>query len=478
MKKTLLLAFVCAALVACGKDDPIDLPQPAPKPAPEQQKEPSNPEQSGTEQSGGEEPNTGNPGDTPDKQEPAPAVTVEDITAYFGFDRLKDVNVALVLISEQKGARQINGKTINVTKAEMKSKDEQAGSFVLLVAGKVAEKDFETTLTFEGFAKRPGNYNMGKRVHGEWKKGVDKYAKFDLDCLLREKNTDKFTAKYLSEMIDFYASDYDGKPFYYTEEDIEKTVISGIEYKSYNGGEISFYLTYEGVKRDNPIRLGIDKNIYYSRKVTVNPNFAKDKYVRGVKENYAIFGGDAVEYNEDFYVVQCMGGKNAEESAGKLNFEFSLMPAKGDGEPLATFSKEIEGFKKLKDLKGELFPQFTSEVQEVMKKYIKADMPAGDVTNLIKTPIDTWIKKVSFSVKRGGRYYDIYWHDNFTVLKGEDHPVMDVYLERPKFELVSATLKDGHPRMLELRIKLISANETSLDDDNIILTLGVHIPLV
>ena len=39
MKKTLLLAFICAILIACGKDDPTDFPQLTPAPTPEQSKE-------------------------------------------------------------------------------------------------------------------------------------------------------------------------------------------------------------------------------------------------------------------------------------------------------------------------------------------------------------------------------------------------------------------------------------------------------
>lgn len=473
MKKTLLLAFVCAALVACGKDDPIDLPQPAPKPAPEQQKESGNPEN----------PNSDNPNPTPPNSEqpdsgqpaPAPIVTKEEITVYFGFSN-EDVNSAIARTRTVKGVQKIGDKNIEVTKAEVNSKDETAGSFVLHLQGKVNDKAFETTLTFDGFTKRPDNYNMGKRVQGKWKAGVDKYAKFDLDYLLREKKTDKFTAEYLSEAIEFYSTDFDGTPFYYTEEDIKKSVISDMKYNSNGGGEISFNLTYGSAKSETPIRLAIDKNSYYAGKVTVDADFAKGLYVRGVEKNYALFGGRAIRYDEKLYAVQCVGANNANESEGKLTLDFKLMSVHGDGEALAIFSKEVGGFKLLKDLKDELVPLFNTDVQEVMKKYVDINTPVGDVKEKIKGKIENWIMKVNFSIKREGQWYDLVWDSDLRLLIGEVGQVMDIYLERPKFELVSASLKDEGRKMLYLGIKLLYANETSLSDNNVIFTLPIHIP--
>lgn len=466
MKKTLLLAFVCAALAACGKDDPIDLP----KPAPEQQKESGNSENSDSDNP------TPNP-DQPDsgQPDPAPTVTKEEMATYFGFG-YEDVNTAIARTRTAKGVRKIGDKNIEVTKVEVKSKDETAGSFVLYLEGKVNDKAFDTTLTFDGFNKRPDNYNMGKRVQGKWKAGVDKYAKFDLDYLLREKKTDKFTAQYLSEVIEFYSTDFDGKAFYYTEEDIRKSVISDMKYNSNGGGEISFNLTYSGVKSDSPIRLSIDKNIYYAGKVTVDADFAKGLYVKGVEKNYALFGGRAIRYDEKLYAVQCVGANNANESEGKLTLDFKLMSVHGDGGALAIFSKEVGGFKLLKDLKDELVPLFNTDVQEVMKKYVDINTPVGDVKEKIKAKIENWIMKVNFSIKREGQWYDLVWDSDLRLLIGEVGQVMDIYLERPKFELVSASLKDEGRKMLYLGIKLLYANETSLSDNNVVFTLPIHIP--
>lgn len=476
MKKTLLLAFVCAALVACGKDDPIDLPQPAPKPAPEQQKESGNPEN----------PNSDNPNPTPPNSEqpdsgqpaPAPIVTKEEITVYFGFSN-EDVNSAIARTRTVKGVQKIGDKNIEVTKAEVNSKDETAGSFVLHLQGKVNDKAFETTLTFDGFTKRPDNYNMGKRVQGKWKAGVDKYAKFDLDYLLREKKADKFTAEYLSEAIEFYSTDFDGTPFYYTEEDIKKSVISDMKYNSNGGGEISFNLTYGSAKSETPIRLAIDKNSYYAGKVTVDADFAKGLYVRGVEKNYALFGGRAIRYDEKLYAVQCVGANSTSESEGKLTLNYNLMINNGSDEPLASFSKEIKGFKSLRELKNELELYTTPDLMDFMRRKLEKQ-PLGDVKSVINPSVQTWVKYISFEVKRGGHNYYLDWTDNSkTSLRSGEGSAADVYLDHPKFELLSANLGNNNgngPKMLSLKLKLVYANERSLSDDNVTFGMAIHIP--
>lgn len=469
MKKTLLLAFVCAALAACGKDDPIDLP----KPAPEQQKESGNSENSDSDNP------TPNP-DQPDsgQPDPAPTVTKEEMATYFGFG-YEDVNTAIARTRTAKGVRKIGDKNIEVTKVEVKSKDETAGSFVLYLEGKVNDKAFDTTLTFDGFNKRPDNYNMGKRVQGKWKAGVDKYAKFDLDYLLREKKTDKFTAQYLSEAIEFYSTDFDGKAFYYTEEDIRKSVISDMKYNSNGGGEISFNLTYSGAKSDSPIRLSIDKNIYYAGKVTVNADFSKTLYVRGVAENYAIFGGNAVEYDRELYVVQCVGANGIGESEGKLTLKYNLMINNGSDEPLASFSKEIKGFKPLRELKNELELHTTYDLLEFMKRKLKA-RPNGDVKGMIEHSMLNWLKLIQYEVKRGGNNYVLEWTDNNnTSLRSGNSAAADVYLDHPRFELLSADLGNNNgngPKMLTLKLKLVSVNDVSLSDDDVTFGMAIHIP--
>ncbi|MGP1538792.1 LptM family lipoprotein [Bacteroides pyogenes] len=470
MKKTLLLAFVCAALAACGKDDPIDLP----KPAPEQQKESGNAENSDSDNP------TPNP-DQPDsgQPDPAPTVTQEEMATYFGFG-YEDVNKAIARTRTAKGVQKIGDKNIEVTKTDVKSKDETAGSFVLHLEGKVNDKAFEATLTFDGFAKRPDNYNMGKRVQGKWKAdGADKYAKFDLDYLLRQKKTDKFTAQYLSEAIEFYSTDFDGKPFYYTEEDIRKSVISDMQYISNDGGEISFNLTYSGAKSGSPIRLAIDKNIYYAGKVTVNADFSKKLYVRGVAENYLIFGGSAVEYDKALYVVQCVGADGINESEGKLTLKYNLMINNGSDEPLASFSKEIKGFKPLRELKNELELHITTELSEFMKKKLDKK-PLGDVKAVINPSLQNWVKHILFEVKRGGNNYVLEWTDtNKTSLRSGEGLAADVYLDHPRFELLSADLGDNNgtgPKMLSLKLKLVSVSDVSLSDDDVTFSMGIHIP--
>ncbi len=450
MKKIFALACICAIWASCEKDDPTESLNP------------------NSEQTQGLVPDSNTNSDQPDV-----VVQKEDVSAYFGFDTSKDVNTALALTESPKGLREIGGKTIDITQTARKSKDEKAGSFILHVSGTVDKKPFASDFTFDGFLKKPEDYLMATRAQGKWKQGVDTYALFDFDYLYREKKTEKFTARYLSNVVDFYSSTTEGLPYPYTSEDIDKTVISDIQYTE-GSNELSFVLTYSGIKSSTPIRLFLDKNDYYARKVQVNTEFVKGRYMAGVKKYYDIFGGNTVKYDTGLYAVKAIGANAPSSSGIELTLQFQLMPATGEDEVLATFGKEITGFKPMEDLKNELVANSTYEVVEVMKKYIKADTPAGDVKNRITQSVDVWIKKAGFSIRRNGAVRELAWADNQTVLHSTDGmDVMDVYLEQPRFELVSATLKEENSKHLLLEVKLIYANETALNDAGIVFTISV-----
>lgn len=56
-----------------------------------------------------------------------------------------------------------------------------------------------------------------------------------------------------------------------------------------------------GLKR---ISLLFDKNKYYEGKVTVNTDFIKQKYMRGIYENPSLFNGHIFSYDESAYAVE------------------------------------------------------------------------------------------------------------------------------------------------------------------------------
>ena len=127
----------------------------------------------------------------------------------------------------------------------------------------------------------------------------------------------------------------------------------------------------------------------------------------------------------------------------------------GSDEPLASFSKEIKGFKSLRELKKELGLHITTELSEFMKKKLDKK-PLGDVKAVINPSVQNWVKYILFEVKRNGNNYVLDWtDDNRTSLRSGEVPAADVYLDRPRFELLSANLGNNNgngPKMLTLNL--------------------------
>lgn len=405
-------------------------------------------------------------------------MTVEDITAYFGFDRLKDVNVALALISEQKGARQINGKTINVTKAELKSKDEQAGSFVLLVVGKVAEKDFENEFAFDGFVKKPENYLMVKHAHAKWKEGVDYYAELDFDSFYRLKKIDAFTAENLSRMISFYSSNFNSTYMYpFTPEDIKKTIIENVQYAQ---NQLTFDLKYGGnSEAKKQISLSFDKNKYYERKIAINTDFVKGKYMRGIYENPSLFNGRIISYDQTKYAVTISEDqKYKDDRNNTLRLHLKVYSSSNGDLLLAEFDKTFTGFKPLKELKNDLEATLGDGLHEYMKNKFK-NAPLGDVKNRIASSIGVWIQKVDFILKKSSTSLE--WKKNSwgkNVLDGLSTSSMkDIYLDDVRFELISAKLSNdaSNRKFLYITFQMTGANEVVFSDA-VTFDMAIHIP--
>ncbi len=456
MKKTLLSAFICAVLIACGKDDPTDFPQPKPAPTPEQSKE----------------------SDSPTEQPvPAATVTQEEIAAYFGFETSKDVNVASTLVKARKEPMQINGKTISLTEAEVKSKDELGGSFVLHVVGKVNETPFEKEFTYNGFVKKPEDFQMANRVQVKWKDGINHYEIFDFDSFYRLHQTSMFSAENLERMMDFHSSTTDGSYMYpFTSEDIKKTTIEEVKYEE--RGQISFYLKYNNSKAKNRISLPFDKNKYYEGKITINTDFVESSYMRGIYENPALFNGRLFSYDDKTYAV-VINESRKEKSDGDNTLTLHLsLRAKNNGDvQLAEFDKTFTGFKSLKELKSELKPHSTANLLVFMKDKVK-NSGYGDVTNKLSMSIENWIRNVKFTTRK--EQEELIWEKNEwskNVLSGLHTSMKDIYLDGVKFELISAKLNDDNGRKtLHITFRMAGANELVLTDDAIDFNMTMHIP--
>ena len=193
MKKVLLLLSLCIMLWACDKYEPKNNKNHPPTPS----------------------------------QKVEEGIKDEELTAYFGLDKSLTVYQALEKAKIASGAKTIGGREISVTAVSEVSRNEQEGVFSLEIVGTMAGKAFEKVVAFAGFAQKPTDEAMAKRVVATWKSGVDYQKDFDFDTLYRLKDASKFTTGYLAQFIDFTASAPDGTRHYtFTAEDLDKTTIS------------------------------------------------------------------------------------------------------------------------------------------------------------------------------------------------------------------------------------------------------------
>ena len=73
----------------------------------------------------------------------------------------------------------------------IQERNDSEGTFKVLVSGKVQNKPFSQTITYTGFAKKPSDFDMARRISVKWKSGVDYQTQFDFDTLYRLKEKRK-----------------------------------------------------------------------------------------------------------------------------------------------------------------------------------------------------------------------------------------------------------------------------------------------
>lgn len=450
MKKIVFVAAIFALISACSKDDSIiDLPTtPTEKP------------DAGTE---GKDPATTPP-------------TTEDLKAYFKITTDQTTAQATQLIATTIGKQTVNGKVIDVTKSNVLNRNDEEGKLIVMIEGTISGKAFSKEYSFEELVKKPKSFYMASRVQVRWKSQLNNAPEttpIAFDELYRLKQTDKFTAQYLSQWVEFYASTPEkGNIYIYTDEDIEKTQLSDV---NYNDGKITFILSYNGTKGNDTSKgrpsLNFDKNEYYKRKVTLNTSYTKQFYMQGVYEHLESFYGNALELEDEktFVAELVPNSKHLDKSSNTISCQLSLSTYQNSNGELARFEYKFEGFKPLSDLKEEWLLATTSDLDEYMKKRL-GNAPDGDVLEKVeKFPVGNWIKMAQMAVRRNNSLLKLYAgkaeQNNIEVEAWipESRRVIhsDILLVAPHFEVISAR-KNGN--RLHLQIALTYVNEVSLTD--------------
>lgn len=414
-------------------------------------------------------------------------VTDNDLVSYFNLDKTKYVYQAIETLTAQTSAKIVNAKTIEVLSTSIQERNDSEGTFKVLVSGKIQNKPFSHTVTYTGFAKKPSDYDMSHRLSVTWKDGVDYQTQFDFDTLYRLKKNEKYTAEYLSQFVDFTVLEQNSQNVYkYTADDLVKLQISNFEFKSgRTTGTLTFVVTYNGNKGyvgsgvyGQPT-LSFDKNAYYASKFELKKDVVAQYYMRGVYENAQAFYSSFFDYDRAVF-APILKSVDKSDSQNTLSVTIELQERNGSENILATFTKDVEGFKSLSTLGTELVLSTTADLGSYMGKRFRT-VADGDLLARVKAlPIQNWIKNVHFSLKKANGYLDLEREEvrmsngNYlapvwkaTSNRGSD---LDAYFLNPRFEVVEAK-KEGI--WLNLKVKLLQVNEVALND--VVLPLRIHI---
>lgn len=476
MKKLFLLLVVAFSFYACGEDK-IDVPQVKKQEEKKVDNAKTKDEQSGNEQgnNGNEQGNNGNEqgnneGNENENNNVVVEFTLADAEKYYEFDKNKVVYYAEQKIKNFKDEKVVDGKTVRVAEVISINRADTDGKITYKIKGTISGQEFDKLFESTGFKKKPERYRVASSLQVKWNNNEEeRYKNLDFESLILKKGTEKFTVDNLKDYVEFYATSYSSEKYDLTPEDIEKLKVESIELKGRQfDSTLEMKFSYDGFKSNNVVKLDFNRSKYYHHKVVVNKDFAKGKYMRGVYENLSLFMGDMISYDTNVYAAErnVNSMRNKSDFSNSLNFDFNLNYRDGDVN-LVNLTKEITGFKPLSDLKQELQIYSSHDLLEYMKKKVSSSTPDGDVTSKIPAPA-VWIKHTQLSLKRDGISKNIYWDKSNNkdypveiITGGHEKSMLDVYFERPTFNLISAVLKDGN---LTLRVQLVHVNETSIED--------------
>lgn len=292
---------------------------------------------------------------------------------------------------------------------------------------------------------KPSDSYMGTR-------GVAKNWKVDANIFLEKieiadlyDNPEKITTNILKDLVTFEASEPEGKNHYIlTEEDFPHL---GIQDLNYDGQNITFYTSYKGVKSSFKSSLPFNSTEYYQKKILVNKDYVSNHYMRGIYEN-DLYGWVLSFDRQKYDVDLTKDGKYKDDHNNTLRFTLEVTDKQTN--KTTTITKEVEGFKTLKQLADDLSITSTGQLETLVKTKLtelkNRNLLNNDLTKQLQNVFinQKWIQQTTITVKSNGDVLS--WLDN-EHLTGEQNNI-DIYLDNPKFALTSASLNGNDLHMV------------------------------
>lgn len=306
--------------------------------------------------------------------------------------------------------------------------------------------------------KRPEDYQLVQRARIAWRTASERYyTGFDFKALFIDRNSAKFTCQYLRQFAKLYTSLTDGSQYDFTEEDYQDVVIKSIRYDE-SSQNIELQFSYKGFTSEL-LSLPFKLSEYYDRQVTLNPNFASERYAIGFAKHPALFQGDLLNYDEDTYAVTILenSGLSIQDQARTVSFTVRVAN-KQTNELIVTLQKTLQGFRSLQQLQTDLTISSTAELLTELRPKVATAPDGADLTEQLRPGVNAWIRKAYLEI-RGSRLLNAGNGD--WVPEQINHDLADLYFPGMRFDLLSARIQG---RDLKLRIALLAVHEVVLQD--------------
>ncbi|MDO4695876.1 hypothetical protein [Porphyromonas sp.] len=396
-------------------------------------------------------------------QDPEPyTFTAEDLAWYYGWDNGMTLDAVETLVNTVRGAKKIGDRTIEIKEAVLSERDAEEGTFTLDIRdAEVDGKKYSQTLRFTGFSVRPSDSVIGMRAYARWKvSDADLFKDFDLDPLYVYSDVSLYNTEYLSRFVSFFSSDMKGKKYTLTEEDLKYVKIEGVKYEP-STQHLVFKIRYKGFSSTTPASLPLKLSQYYGHKVSVDEHFTSGKYMRGVYQYLSFYFGYLLKYDTDKYAAELVKDNNRdkEDNVNKISLAFTLTH-KSTQKELAIINKEIKGFKPLSELQNDLALAPTYELNEYFRERLKGVSEGRDFTDRFKHNISVWIMKARFVYKDQDVDFVEGTPNVIALQNGVSQKEADLYLEDPRFELVSAVIREGK---LSVKVRMYAANDVAIE---------------
>lgn len=478
-RKQIILGLALACMIySCDKDEPIIKRQPVEETVPptdNPEKKDAVPEPSPSDNASSNQ--EGDMADTDvqddnnrdnkqedkqdDTQNTQQASLIEDeVMLYFDLKKSLTVAQAAERINHIRGEKRVADKQISIEHVVLSLEEEQ-GRLTLQLKGRMDNQTLDQTMTLEGFVKKPSRYNIGKRMQVRWSVSPEEYIEhIDFDALYIDGDASKITSKSLAPLVEFYSTDFDGKPYSLSTQEEERIVLLDVRYR---GGKIEFSTQYEGVTSQSRLSLSFDMRAYYDYKVSVNNAPTKQWYMYGIGEgdNISAFLGDLLEYDTQRYAA-IYKRSNPNNSDNSIAVDFTLESIE-TGRELAHLTKTIKGFKPLTDLSKDLTIAGSYDLMTYFQARFK-NLEGEPLSRRLRASIQTWLPKAQFfygSKKLLWERMDVPGGSIMT-LDGRDGSRSNQHLlfADPRFEFVKA-VRQG--RELAITVQLNFVNETSVE---------------